>query len=409
MGLTIHIEPLDAMKIFYEGEESGVWEGEFIKNEKKRGLVFPPLVREFLQKYGYFNINKGNAYCFLPDDMKLLLSETGESSHDMLLIGVRRELFIGIAYEDCSMEDPFIYLGAQYPSGYDSAEFYWDWQNSGLSLNDFLTLLFIENLSAWTDSIVYNETEPIAAFLKKYGSGKDMNGTDFIVSLQTFRRPGYHICYDEDANLFIVLVLGDDGELMSLIPQGITTNELEDLFTKEFYQNDISCDFSHALRLLQEIISREENEEEDDTEKLRKYYQLAGRCCWALGQWEDGESWYQKSEALLKAEISNMLDTACSFYQGLGNFYHEKGDAAKSQAAYQEVDKLCKGIGENPRRTGSLIQQQAAYMAEENKLDEAIDLYSKALEEYGKDPKNCKYEITRCQQLRDELMHKKKE
>lgn len=42
MPLQVDIDPLKAMELFYRGEELGVWEGEFIKNEKKRGLVYPP-------------------------------------------------------------------------------------------------------------------------------------------------------------------------------------------------------------------------------------------------------------------------------------------------------------------------------------------------------------------------------
>lgn len=41
-------------------------------------------------------------------------------------------------------------------------------------------------------------------------------------------------------------------------------------------------------------------------------------------------------------------------------------------------------------------------MAEATRYEKAIELYDQALAEYQKDPKNCKYDIARCQQLRGE-------
>ncbi len=45
MAVLYNLNPLEAMSLFYDGEKRGVWNGDFIKNEKKRGLVLPPMLR----------------------------------------------------------------------------------------------------------------------------------------------------------------------------------------------------------------------------------------------------------------------------------------------------------------------------------------------------------------------------
>jgi len=67
--MKIELTPLDALAKFYGGEELGVHEGDFIRNEKRRGLKLPKILKEFLQKYGYFDVNGGADQLSLPEKL----------------------------------------------------------------------------------------------------------------------------------------------------------------------------------------------------------------------------------------------------------------------------------------------------------------------------------------------------
>lgn len=56
LAVLYNLNPLETMALFCDGEKRGVWSGGFIKNEKKRGLVLPTMLREFLKNYGYLGI-----------------------------------------------------------------------------------------------------------------------------------------------------------------------------------------------------------------------------------------------------------------------------------------------------------------------------------------------------------------
>ncbi len=57
-----------------------------------------------------------------------------------------------------------------------------------------------------------------------------------------------------------------------------------------------------------------------------------------------------------------------------------------------------------------IYQSQGIFLAKDkDNAEKAIEAYNKALEEFKKNPKECKYEIARTQQLRGEAKRLKKE
>ncbi|MDE6915956.1 MAG: hypothetical protein K2P39_04065, partial [Lachnospiraceae bacterium] len=93
-----NLEPLKAMDIYYDGEQDGVWEGEFIKGEKAHGLVYPSDLREFLECYGNMDVNRNPASfrIYYPGNMEEILLQTQIGEIPILLIGVFENYLTGI-------------------------------------------------------------------------------------------------------------------------------------------------------------------------------------------------------------------------------------------------------------------------------------------------------------------------
>lgn len=74
------------MALFCDGEKRGVWSGGFTKNEKKRGLVLPPMLRGFLENYGYLGINcaHSSSAAGLNDARRSLTSKRTTNNHSAL-------------------------------------------------------------------------------------------------------------------------------------------------------------------------------------------------------------------------------------------------------------------------------------------------------------------------------------
>lgn len=416
MSLLVDIGPLKAMEILYGGEKKGVWKGDIIKNERKRELCLPPLLKDYLQMYGYFPINQGYVGIYHPDQMERIAQGQDESDEDILILGPVWEWFAGIRYGDLGQDNPEILFGTLPEEDWEKgAE--WEWGRTRFHLWDFLSLLFLENLSGMREHAMYEETDEIEQLLREYG----------VVAEAVFAHeaPYYTICWDEEGQQFLVTAAQGDGtRFIVLLPRlaqkeeiespksayaALELSELEGLFDGEFYGNSTDCDYAHALEILLEIIRRMEESRERGIPMGEKY-QLAGRCLWALEKWEEAEAWYMKAEALMKTAAAENPRKASSFYQGLGEFYHAKGDEKRYAEACEAAKRICERYMDGDCRTkGGLLQQQAVNREKEDDLDGAIELYTRALELYQQDPKGCKYDIARCQQLRGDARRKKKE
>ena len=148
-----------------------------------------------------------------------------------------------------------------------------------------------------------------------------------------------------------------------------------------------------------------------DSVQLAEKYQLAGRCCWALEQWEQALVWYEKAAPIREMQQAELPVETCQYYIALGNFYFSCGKQAESVAMYQKAETICRQYApQNYYQLGRIFQVQGENWSKlEGQYEHAIDFYNLALEEFQKAPKDCKYDIARCQQLRGEMKRKKKE
>lgn len=402
MKLRVDIDPLKAMEIYYDGEESGVWEGEFIKNEKQRGLVFPQKLKEFLIRFGFFGVNTGGCRLLFPDNVSVASIPFESDNRDMLVMGIIKspngDIYLGIFADECDFDDPPISLGEAVET--EDGRLVLSFGASGMRLRDILVYAFSENLFALSEGTDYGD-EFIKELIQKYSAELCEGEKSLEQLLKEAHRPCRFVCYEEDEERFLCFNMHQEGGMVSVFSPHIGTEELEALFRKEFYQNSLNCDFAHSLRLLEKIIDRIE-QDKAGTVELGEKYRLAGRCCWALEQWDKAEKWLKKAEPIYNAK-STPAQSKMSFYQGLGNFYSDKGDKEKSLAAYQKEEQLAEENGVSVFKSrGDRLMREGVKLTEEDRLEEAVEVFEKALEQYKQnpDPKECKYEIARCGQLK---------
>ena len=412
MSLHYNLSPLEAIKFFYGTETNGVWIGDIIKNEKKRNINLSSMHREYLLNYGFFPINKGEMCLFHPDSIRLFSHGNYRLEDSIYWIGNSENYLVGVRADQISDDDPELFLGEVQ----EDNSVYWEAISDRLS--DFLKNQFLRFLLLQNGVQLLEQPADIEACFGEYHVA--------VFDIKSRKPYTIHqdlsLCWDEDQQMYLAVMFEYDGTLSRVfkIPLGVSDNkkhgkftieELRELFNKEFYENSLHCDFSHALKLQEEIIARQEQAEDQKSLELGQDYQCAGRCCWKLKQWEAAEQWYQKAIPLFQENEESNPDEVSSFYLGLGGFYHDMGNQQKSEDAFETAfDISQKYQPENHYRIGQLLQTQAQKLSEEDAfLDKALDLYNQALEEYQKDPKNCKYDIARCQQLRGEVRRRKKQ
>jgi len=403
MSWKIDIEPLEALEIFYKGEKLGAWEGDFIKNEKKRGLKLPMLLRKFLANYGLLNVNRGVSQLWLPDKIDFDTAKVDGELRDILIIGKFRNNLVAILKDECEEDNPVLLLD-DLPEE-DGEEVILVFHKSEFDLKEFLKIMLTESPSIYDNAQVYDGDE----------AQKVLNELDERVyekieqRVHKHAKPSRVICWNEDEKYFIVIMPTNDNTIILKFAPCLAIAELENIFTREFYENADNCNYEHALDILRSLIDYWIRIDHAGA-ILADKYKLAGRCCWALKRWKDAEYYYNQAEQFYKDILTEALEKNAAFYEGLGNFYLDREDIYKSQKAYQEVDRLCEFSGNNnPRSKGERIMRQGIVMAEATRYDKAIELYDQALKEYEKDPKNCKYDIARCQQLRGDAKKKLRE
>lgn len=398
MALYVDIEPLKAMELFYEGEELGFWEGDFIKNEKQKGLVYPQMLKEYLQKYGFFGVNRGDSRFWLPDDARLIKINMETETKDMYLLGVLGTYCIGIFAEDCNEEDPPVSFGesVELDDGRNALSF----GDSGMYLSDVLLCLFAGNIIPGAEAgKTYDTKEEAEEILGRYSFEPELKHL-----IDTAPRPYRFICYDDEEKKFLCVDLYSDDEygdyeIIAVFSPGISTEELESLFSREFYENSMNCDFARALHFMEKIIERMEHDK-SGTYEIGEKYRLAARCCWALEQWDKAEEWLKKAEPIFNLDFVPP-QSKMSYYRGLGNFYTDKGDKEKGAAAYEMEEQIARENGISLFKVkGDHLMNEGMKLSEEDRLEEAIELFEKALEQFRQDPRGCKYEIARCGQLK---------
>lgn len=404
--LHVDIEPLEALQIYYGGERLGVWRGDIISAEKKRKLFLPPMLQEFLLGYGRLAVNTdANSCCFQNPGLMNITDD------DLVIFG-RWDFYMLLAFRriDFAEVNPQLYYAEhQY---YDDDEFMdddderpvWsDFAPAQMHLRDFLIQLLIENLR----KVVY--------LVGSRESDTDVP-PELWQLLAADNLPPCFICWDDESDeLWAVSRLPDQPpQRVYNLTRRMQHWELKECFKQAFFQKQ---DFAHALKLARPLLENLEHVQRDTLE-LADMYKLAGRCCWELHQWDEGERFYQKAEVILQKNLEEMLDITKNFYQSLGNFYAAQKNEPKSQQAYGKVNEICEFVGRDGVRSRGmrLVQQAIGLVGKDNSLcddlpalREALELYNQALSVYQQEPKECKYDIARAQQLRGDLRKKIKQ
>lgn len=394
--LKVRMSPLEALAKYYDGEELGVWEGDFIRNEKRRGLKLPTMLKEFLHKYGYFDVNSGANQLWLPDKIDFDQAKVDGKLCDILIIGSFRNNLVGLLVDDCEAENPTLLLD-DLPEE-NGEEMTLVFHKSELNLRDLLAILLLESPAVYNNSLICNDRDEV---IKEYKSA------ELSEAFTNSERPSRTFCWDEEKKEFLALLLLPKRDIVVRFSPSFSPRELEGILNRELYENTRGCDYEHALKIVLMLIKFLETH--GGGIALGEKYMVAGRCLWALKKWQKADEWYKKAERVFAAEMKETLERCQNFYENLSNFCLAKEDVFRGEAASREADRICEFLGSGgPRSKGNRLLRKAAVMLEIEKTEKAIEYYNQALEVFQEDPKDCKYEIARCQQLRGEAKKKLK-
>ena len=271
-------------------------------------------------------------------------------------------------------------------------------------MREMLTILLLESPAAYNSSLACNNHEEILKAIQEYG-GKA--AAELSKLMEGGARPSRTLCWDDKKKEFVALLLFPEREVLLKFVPSFSPRELEGILNRELYENTRGCDYEHALKIVLMLIAF--LEKHGGGLILGEKYAVAGRCNWALKRWNEADEWYKKAERVFMTEMRETLERCQNFYEGLGNFCLAKEDLFRSQAANREADRICEFLGSGgPRTRGNRLLRQAAVMLEIERIEKAIEYYDEALKTFQEDPKDCKYEIARCQQLRGEAKKKLK-
>ena len=411
MAVLYNLDPLAAMDLFYDGEKNGVWNGDFIKNEKQNNLVLPPVLREFLEKYAYLEMNKGQITFFHPDYIRVLELPIGEDEViHIMVIGRTDDFFMGI---ELGTDDLDIAIGEIQ----DDNRIMWG-PSDGITLSGLMTVMFVSTLFKSGDKFMYDDAE-IDAVLKNHGASRGRiapsKGSTQHTSLN----------FDEENGAFLIAEYDPNGEeitFLHVVPRksfeqrkaerfaSVTLDELNSLFDGEFYGNALHCDFNHALEIKLEIVKRMEQSGAKPIE-LADHYKLAGRCLWALNRLDEAVEWYDKAGEIIINDGDPIK--IAEYYHTMANFYADTKQWEKSDELYdKEMALRMENDPENVYELGMIYQSRAQFLDDaDGDPDRVIELCNLALEQFQKDPHDsgCKYEIARAQQLRGKAKRRKKE
>ena len=396
--LEVDIDPLKALEIFYEGETLGFWEGDFIKAEKKYSVRLPEPLKKYLAKYGQLNVNRGGNQLWIPglDDIKSV--KVNDGIQIVYIVGKFRGNLVAIYPDDYKNANPRVLLSDLASSGGESSTMLF--RESGMDLRKLLTNIIIDSPPINNIAEVWDDRDGLSKALDALNLGKARNEVE--KAIQEHRDLERFLCWNEQQRYFIGIVFLDDRIILLKFRPCLAVQELESIFAWEFYENSEKCDFRHTLNIMEKLIQYYEKENVG-TSILAEKYRLAGRSAWALGEWEKAENYYQKAEQFYDNELNSVLTRVENFYEGLGNFYYDRNNHEKSEMAYEKVDQLCKFAGKNGTRLkGNRLVRRAMGLMDANQPEKALELYNQALDVYSTDPKDCRYDIARCQQLRGE-------
>lgn len=424
MAILYNLDPMTALEIFYEGEHHGVYKGDFIKNEKKHNLFLPPLLREFLEKYGYLSVNQGGigAYkIFHPDYMAQFSLSDGNGGEIKLL--VCGELVVPKKDAQTDEDVEMFYIGIrpdtpdlQTAMGQNSEEGM-DWWPTGRTLEGLLRLMLISIVNKSCDSYLFEDKNDILSVLKRHNSD---------ILQMNYRGEWASVHFNDETGEFLITEFDEsNGEMIRLIAvqlgkvggseedlAAFTVDELEELFASEFYMNALNCDFERSLKIQNEIISRLEEAGTVETEMLI-HYQLAGRCLAELKRIDEADKQFSKVLEIAERHASEDPEGLANAYCAVGNFYFDAGRIEESDKLVdKELTLRRETTPDDCYHIGMVFCDRAKRLeGDDAQLDRLIELCELALAEFQKDPRDsgCKYEIARMQQLRGNARRRKKE
>lgn len=424
--MRYNLSGLESMEILYQGAVHGVWNGDFIKNEKQRNLKLGFLQKEFLSKYGYFPINKNGSCLFGPD---IIASVSG--IEPFYVVGKLREydIFVPVAAieEDDPVifiihpEQPYLYLGNpedfEENGSIDDALVRHNFVRTNLKMSDYLKNLFREKMYLVGEGELVEENDA----LKQLISEKELDVSKLNVRNNAEEGTNLTICYEETSHIFYFVETNTEGNVISVLVckprkaiglekfRTLSLEDLRGLLNKEFYQNSLHCDYACVLEILQELILRLEAKESEISnrktclQELAGYFQIGGTCCWKLKDLEGADTWYQKAADAFENCKEICFEEVIHFYIGQGNYFFNRNLPEKSRQCYERAAELCEQYSpEDYSCKGRIYQLQGENKMAAQKPEEAFLFYEKALEIYKLDTKGCKYDIARCSQLRGE-------
>lgn len=191
--LKVGLTPLEALAKFYDGEELGVWEGDFIRNEKRRGLELPPILKEFLSKYGYLDVNSGDDQLWVPDKIDFDTAKVDGETKEILIIGALRGNLVAILKEDCGQENPWLLLDDLPEENGEELTLVFH-KSKEIDLREMLTILLLESPAAYNSSLACNNHEEILKAIQEYG-GKA--AAELSKLMEGGARPSRTLCWDD--------------------------------------------------------------------------------------------------------------------------------------------------------------------------------------------------------------------
>ena len=416
MAVLYNIEPLKAMELYYDGEQNGVWNGDFIKNKKQSGLEIPSPLREFLEKYAYLDINKGQVKFFHPDGIRMIHLSTDVGEVHIMAVGKAEgvgadEMFVGIDFGTRDLDIAFGEIDDE------KRMIHWG-PSDGITLAGLMRVMFVSTLFKSSDKFLFQDAE-IDAVLKKHGAERSCIMPSGGSTQHT------SINFDEENGAFLVAEYDEQGEDIAFLHvvtrktfeqrkaerfASVSLDELNSLFETEFYGNAQHCDFSHSLDIQLEIVCRLEQAVADKLE-LADRYKLVGRCLWSLNRLDEAAEWYDKAGKIIKG--SGDLDRLAKFYGTMASFYADTDQREKSDEMFEaELALRLEHSPDNAYEIGMIYRDKAQALEDAGgDPDRVIELCEKALEQFQKDPHDsgCKYETARVQQLRGKAKRRKKE
>lgn len=398
MSLEVNIDPLKALEILYEGETFGIWEGDLIKAERKNLIKLPKILKEYLLKYGELDVNRGSNQLWLPNPDDIRPVKIGDSTEIVYIIGKFHGDLVAIPPNASTADNPKVLFSI--PVKAPEPDSLMSFHKSDITLRELLTNIIINSPPVDYTARVQDDRNGLSEALGFLELGKAR--AEFEKIIRDHKSSKNLLCWNETDNYFIAAVFLEERTIFLKFHPCLSIQELENIFAREFYENSKNCDFKHALAIIERLIRYYEDKDRSNP-TLGEKYRLAGRSAWALKDWQKAEDYYQKAEKCYDRELNNILTQVENFYEGLGNFYRDKKDPKKSNAAYDKVDRLCAFTGKNAARLkGNRLMGQALDLMAADQLEQAIELFNQAIEIYRTDPKDCKYDIARCCQLRGE-------